>query len=426
MPHGAWDVFLESHHEAYIEKSRWERNVEKIAANAPDLTPAKGRRESANLLGGLLRCRRCGCILQATYPKGSVVYMCRGGATQRERSRQRCFSFKAEDFEQRIGELILEAVRPAGVAAARLAAEHLASDHHRQRQLLMDRVQACREAETRAEREYKVTDATYTSVRQHLAAEWEEAIAAREQEQARLEAFDERSPVLPTAEQQRELDHLGEEVDRIWHHPRTSLSLKKQIVQLLIEEIAIEHDRDRDELICQVHWVGGHHTSVTEPRWRRRQQLVVADLMATMEVLRKVMPDSSLASALNRAMIRDASGRPWTGELVKSFRRKHGIAGFSRRAKEKQGWLTQAEAANRLLISAMSVTRLVRGGVLPAEQAAPGLPAVITTTALELPAVKSAVQALKTSPNRALTDDPNQQNLFPETDSQKGASCRTD
>ena len=195
VPHGEWDVFLESHHEAYIEKSRWERNVEKIAANAPDLTPAKGRRESANLLGGLLRCRRCGCILQATYPKGSVVYVCRGGATQRERSRQRCFSFKAEDFEQRIGELILEAVRPAGVAAARLAAEHLASDHHRQRQLLMDRVQACREAETRAEREYKVTDATYTSVRQHLAAEWEEAIAAREQEQARLEAFDERSPV---------------------------------------------------------------------------------------------------------------------------------------------------------------------------------------------------------------------------------------
>jgi len=55
VPHGQWDVFLENHHAAYIEKSRWERNVEKIAANTPDMTPARGRRESANLLGGLLR-----------------------------------------------------------------------------------------------------------------------------------------------------------------------------------------------------------------------------------------------------------------------------------------------------------------------------------------------------------------------------------
>lgn len=426
VSHGEWDVFLKNHHEAYIEKSRWERNVEKIAANTPDITPARGRRESANLLGGLLRCRRCGSILHATYPKGSVVYVCRGGSRQRERSRQRCFSFQAADFEQRIGELILEVVRPAGVTAARAAAERLAGDHQQQRQWRVDRVQACRDAESRAEREYKATDATYTSVRQHLAAEWEAAIAARGQEEARLEAFDQQSPMLPSAEQQRELDHLGEEVNRIWHHPRATLALKKQIVQLLIEEIVIEHDRERDELICQVHWSGGHHTDLVEPRRRRRQKVVVADLVATMEVLRKVMTDSSLASALNRAKIRDPSGRAWTGGMVKSFRSQRGITGFSRQAKEKQGWLTQAEAANRLSISAMSVTRLVRSGVLPAEQAAAGLPAVIKAEHLELAAVKSAVQNLKASPNRALTDDPNQLNLFPVTDSQKGASCRTD
>lgn len=426
VPFGQWEVFLENHHEPYIEKQRWERNVEKIAANSPDMTPARGRRESANLLGGLLRCRRCGSVLHATYPKGKVVYVCRGGARQRERSRQRCFSFPATDFEQRIGELILEVVRPAGVVAARAAAERLAGDHSRQRQLIDDRLQACREAEVRAAREYKATDATYTSVRQHLASEWEAAIAARQQKEACLEAFDEQSPVLPTAEQQRELDRLGEEVDRIWHHARASMSLKKQIVQLLIEEIVIEHDRERDDLVCQVHWRGGHHTSLVEPRRRRTQRLQMDDLSTAIELLRKVMTDSSLAAALNRVRLRDPSGRTWTGRTVKSFRAKRGIAGFSKRAKEKHGWLTQAEAANQLSISAMSVTRLVRSGVLPAEQAAAGLPALITAQDMELPAVKSAVQALKTSPNRALTDDPNQLSLFPVTESQKGASCRRD
>ena len=141
--------------------------------------------------------------------------------------------------------------------------------------------------------------------------------------------------MLPTAEQQRELDQLGEEVARIWDHPRASMAFKKQIVQLLIEEIVVEHDRERDELICQVHWSGGHHTDLVEPRRRRRQKLVVADLAATMDVLRKVMTDSSMASALNRVKIRDPSGRTWTGQMVKSFRAKRGIRGLQLASEEE-------------------------------------------------------------------------------------------
>ncbi len=424
--HGEWDVFLENHHEAYIDQERWERNVEKVTANAPDLAPARGRRESANLLGGLLRCRQCGSILHATYPKGTVVYVCRGGAKQRERSRKRCFSFPAMDFERRIGELILEVVRPAGIEAARVAAELVAGEHTQQRQLMADRLQACREAEARAEREYKATDATYTSVRQKLASEWETTIVATQDADAHLESFDKQLPVKPTEKQQQELNCLGEEVDRIWNHARASMPIKKQIVQLLIEEIVIECDRERNVMACQIHWTGGHHTNMVEPRHRRQQKLCASDLVATLEALRKVMPDKPLATALNRVRLRDASYQTWTAATVKSFRDKHGISSYSKRRKEQQGWLTQAEAANRLCISAMSVTRLVRSGVLPAERISCGLPAVIKLCDLDLPAVKAAVKVLKNSPNRPLTDNLNQLTLFPEAISEKGASCRSD
>jgi len=426
VPHGEWEVFLENHHEAYIDQKRWERNVEKVTANAPDATPARGRRDSANLLGGLLRCRRCGSTLHATYPKGTVVYVCRGGAKQRERSRKRCFSFPATDFERRIGELILEVVRPSGIEAAQMAAELIASDHAQQRQLMVDRLQACREAEARAAREYKATDATYTSVRQKLAAEWETTIVATQDSEAHLEAFDKQLLASPTKKQQQELHRLSEEVDRIWNDARASMPLKKQVVQLLIEEIVIECDHERNELACQVHWTGGHHTNMVEPRHRRRQKLCTSSLVATLEVLRKVMPDKLLATALNRARLRDPSHQTWTADTVKSFRDKHGISSYSKRRKEQQGWLTQAEAANRLSISAMSVTRLVRSDVLPADQPSCGLPAVIKISDLDLAAVKAAVKALKTSPNRPLTDNPNQLTLFPEANSKKGASCRSD
>ena len=76
VPREQWDVFLENHHPAYITLQEWERNVEKIAANANvrgDLTKgAVGRGES--LMAGLLRCRRCGNRLHAKYPASGVRY----------------------------------------------------------------------------------------------------------------------------------------------------------------------------------------------------------------------------------------------------------------------------------------------------------------------------------------------------------------
>jgi hypothetical protein len=320
-------------------------------------------------------------------------------------------------LEERIAELILEVVRPAGIAASHEAAERLAHDHVQHRQLIVDRLQACRETEARAAREYKVTDATYTSVRQQLAAEWEAAIATRDREESSLAAFDGRSPVLPTVEQQTALKRLGKEVDRIWHHPRASTALKKQIVRLLVQEIVIDLNQERDELVCRVHWSGGHHTDLVEPRLRRKRSVRLSNLTEIVETLRKVMADGAIATTLNRAKIRGSATATWTKSAVMAFRGEQGIAGFSKRAKRKHDWLTQAEAANRLSISAMSVTRLVQSGVLPAEQAARGLPAVILASDLDLATVKRAVKALKTSSNRPLTDDPNQLSLFPTTDS---------
>ena len=195
------------------------------------------------------------------------------------------------------------------------------------------------------------------------------------------------------------------------------MALKKQIVQLLVQEIVVGLDQERDELICNIHWSGGHHTDLVVPRLWHKQLVRLSDLTSIVETLRKVMPDGSIATTLNRAKFRGSSTMSWTGKAVKAYRDERGIAGFSKRAKGKQGWLTQAEAANRLSISAMSVTRLIRCGVLPAEQPSRGLPSVILASDLDLLTVQDAVKALKNSPNRPLTDDPNQLSLFPTTDS---------
>ncbi len=306
-----------------------------------------------------------------------------------------------------------EAVRPGAIAAAVQATERLAADYEQRRQLIVDRVAACHEAEARAAREYKNTDTTYAAVRQRLASEWEQAIATVQEEKSRLAAFDREVPVLPTPEQRKQLDHLSEDVHRIWFHPQVSMVFKKQIVRTLIEEIVVDLDEERDELELWIHWAGGHHSELREPRYRRKVRRKNEDVKQIVEVLRKVLNDTSIAAVLNREKIRTSSIVTWTQRRVSDFRQRHGIVAFNKKTQQQQGWLTGAQAANSLGISAMSVTRLVQAGVLPAEQPLPGLPAVISRGDLNLSDVQQAVQDLKTSHNRPLTHDPNQLSLFP-------------
>jgi DNA invertase Pin-like site-specific DNA recombinase len=409
-----WAVFLEEHHEAYVQTARWEKNVEKISSNARGGgATRRAPQDSPALLAGLWRCRRCGNKLQTQYPRSGVHYRCRGGARQRQTPKTTCFSFPGTRVEERVTELVLEAIRPAAIAAAVQATERLAADHEQRRQLIVDRLAACREAEARAAREYKSTDSTYGAVRQRLASEWEQAIATVQVEQTRLATFDRDVPVLPTPEQRKELDHLAEDVHRIWFHPEVSMVFKKQIVRTLIEEIVVDLNEEHDELQLWIHWAGGHHTELREPRYRRKVRRKNEDVKQIVEALRKVLDDASIAAVLNREKIRTASIVTWSAERVRDFRRRHGIVAFNKTKQQQQGWLTGAQAANSLGISAMSVTRLLQAGVLPAEQRLPGLPAVISRDDLNLDDVKRAVQELKTSHNRPLTHDPNQLSLFP-------------
>jgi DNA invertase Pin-like site-specific DNA recombinase len=414
VPRDAWEVFLEDHHDGYITREAWERNVEKIDANANVRGPlAKGAvGRGCSIMAGLLRCRRCGHRLQARYSSVGVRYVCFGGNRQRTRSATRCQSFSGTKLESLLVEEILEVVGPAGVEAARRATERLAMRHQEQRQLLVDRVQAAVEAEQRAAREYKQTDATYAAVRQTLGAEWEAALARVAAEQSRLTKFDQRQPTLPTAAQREQLARLGEDVRRLWNHPSASGNLKQQLARVLIVEIVADVDEKRGEVLLLIHWSGGHHTELRHGCVSPRGKLTSAELKPIIEVLRKVLDDASIAAALNRERTRSAGGETWTCERVQSYRHSAGIAGFDATLKETSGWLTQSEAATWLKISPMSVHRLIYSGILPAERPNRGLPMVISASDLRLEQVQRAVSALRAGHTRPLPDDPRQTKLF--------------
>jgi hypothetical protein len=413
VPREDWSVVLQDHHEPYITPAAWEANMQKISANAPAraaIEPGAPRR-GESLLCGLLRCRRCGHKLRVSYSK-SLRYACQGGARQRDAQRTGCLSFAGRRVEQAVEQLVLDVVRPAGLQAALEAAERLADEYERRRQVWVDRLERQRDAEARAAREYKATDESYTSVRRKLAAEWDAALAGAADEERRLSEFDASHPQAPTPQQLEQLQRMAAELRFIWQDDATDAALKKQIVRTLIEEISVDVDESRDELLLWIHWQGGHHTQLQISRGSRGRRRGGESLTALLTTLRKILSDESIAAVLNRENIVEPQGGGWTKDRVAAFRRRQKLPAFSAREKAREGWLTQAEAAIRLGLSAMSVSRLVQSGVIPAERPVDGLPCVIRADDLLIPAIQRAAEAVKASPNRPLPANPNQLNLF--------------
>ena len=119
--------------------------------------------------------------------------------------------------------------------------------------------------------------------------------------------------------------------------------------------------------------------------------------------LARLLPDGNIASVLNRLGIRTAKGNTWTQQRVRTFRNDHAVAVYRDGERSERGEVILHEAASRLGVSKMTVTRLIKDGVLPAVQICVGAPYVIREMDLELPAGKRAIKS-----GRAVSSDARQ------------------
>jgi hypothetical protein len=412
-PH-EWEVRREGNHPAYLERAQYESNQEKIAMNAQRFAPAS--RGSANngraLLAGLIECRRCHHKLQVHYDsQGRVTYHCKHGKRQRDRSRAGSLRLAGEELERQLSEQILYAVSPAGVQAAWLAGERLASERAPQRSILEDDLERFRYEVDLARRRFNAVDPANRLLLDTLASEVEAALQAVAEQETKLARFDHDQPERPTPAEQAELRRLGSDLETVWYAPEADQRLKQQIVRVLMEHVLADVDEATDESVLWLHWTGGHHTELRAPRRRRRGRPQPLDLSEVLDTLRKIADDEEISRALNRAGIRTERGESWTRSSVSRYRQRLGIAVYSATEKAASGWLSQAEAATKLEISPMSLNRLIERGILRSEGES-RLPQVIQQADLSRKEVIQAVKQIKSHGNSPLPENPKQPTLF--------------
>ena len=394
----AWKVLIRDHHEGYISWVDYERNQAKLAENAhmKSCAEPKAGRGGRALLSGLLRCRRCGQMLQTSYAGHTGRngrYVCRGMSV--EHGAKTCIGFGAGRPDAEVGRVILDSIGGNAVEAALQAAEQQREQQREQRRALELAAEQAHYEARLAARRYDAVDPDQRLVAAELEVRWNVALQKKVELEDKLKEFDRTSQSTPLPDE-RVLISLAQDVPKIWNSPSTDMRLKQRIVRILIHEIVADVEDTKNEIVLVIHWAGGRHSEhrIQKPLTGRHGRCTSLEAI---EVLRKMAgkySDEQIASTLNRLGLQTGGGNGWNEMRVRSARHYHELPALNPSLSNNET-VTMMEAAERLSVSPSFVRRLIQEGSLPATQVVSCAPWEIPVEALHSESVRQAVRNMK-------------------------------
>jgi DNA invertase Pin-like site-specific DNA recombinase len=417
-----WKVCIRDHHEAYISWQQFQNNQAKLAEARPRWSKDDNRcavREGRALLAGLLRCGQCGRKLRVIYNrKSSAMYHCDGAGP---RGTNRCIAFGAKYVDQKLGEQLCQTMEPFAIEAAERAfvLEQQEREHSIEQARL--RVQAAHYASERAFEQYDLADPKNRLVVDNLEKRLNEKLAEVRAAQGELERRLEKDPPL-TDEQREQVRRLSLDFARIWNHPNTPTTLRKQLLRVAIREVVVQ--RDGSQLAFTVHWAGDTCTQLSvNKRATPVGSRTDPSLTALIQKLAETLDDGEIARILNMKKLSTPRCLRWTKDRVQSFRARNRIKQSNKI--EDSDVMTGQQARDYLGIGYNGLMALVRRDVIHTNQVTDFAPWRIARAELDSEPVRTLVEILKATgklPPQGGSPQ-NQRQLFVDksTNSRKGA-----
>jgi excisionase family DNA binding protein len=409
-PQEKWKVLLFDNHDGYITWQEFQENLSMLQSNAGSREP-RGQaavKKGSALLGGLLRCSHCGRKLFVGYGKNKTQprYLCHGG--RQSRGNASCQSLGGVGVDRAVADVVLEAIRPAGIEAAIEAMKQLDGEHDERRRLRELSLEKARYEVDRARRQYDEVDPANRLVASELESRWNAALQRAAELEQELDAATHERPELSEQQQVRLLE-LSRDLPALWSHASASADLKKRILRTVLEEIMIGDDESRTHHLLVLHWKGGVHTELSVVRNKPGKKYCETSVTALelIEELSKVCSDQTIAATLNRLGFKTGAGKTWRLHSVHNARYHHRLKNY----RPENAWVTVEQAATELGVSHTVIRRLIREGTLPAAQVVASTPWIITRESLTLSSVESEVAAVRNG--RQLPKRDSQQAEFP-------------
>jgi DNA invertase Pin-like site-specific DNA recombinase len=384
LPRDQWQVLIPDHHPGFITWERFEQIQDQLRAN---WRPPRGQgggavREGTALLQGLVRCGRCGRMMQTAYSgrKGNCPRYACARAAQLYGSERHCQSLGGRRLEQRVLDEVFAVLEPAALAATAQALND-ADTRHRQRLAVFElAVERSRFEADRARRQFDAVEPENRLVARTLERAWEQALAAQRQAEADLVAQRARRPTRLTGEEIDWLARAGADVRAVFHAPTTTCRDRKQLLRAVITEVVVTvrvADRQADVRIV---WEGGastefvHTLNKTGGHFRATDE----DTVALVRRLAQRYDDTTIAVILAQQHRTTGTGLPFTRSRVCSLRHTHNIPVFepdSVTPSDDDALVVTIYQAERLLgVDHSTIYRWLRTGFITGEQLTAGGP----------------------------------------------------
>jgi excisionase family DNA binding protein len=418
-PRREWTVLIQDHHLGYVSWEEYERNQAMMADNSfmqSGAEPKAGRGGRA-LLSGLLRCRRCGRMLQVSYigTRGAVIhYQCVGA--HKQRGENRCIAFGGLRVDAAVANEVLKAVGGNAIDAALAAAEQMQQQRQELRRTIALEVEQARYEAGLAARRYEAVDPDQRLVAAALEARWNTALQKTQELENKLREFDDEIQSLP-APNKEVLLSLAQDLPAIWNSASTDMRLKQRLVRILIDEVVVDVDEKSSEVVLVIHWSGDRHSElrVKKNATGKHRRCTDIEAIGVIRQMAERFSDEQIAATLNRLGLRTGADNTWNEARVRSAREYQKLPAFDANHPRKD-FMTLREAAQRLGLSLTIVRRLIAEKKLPATQVITCAPWQIPAEALHSETVRTEVENIKNGVRTPRTQQlDGQQALFSET-----------
>ena len=396
-PQQNWEVLIRDHHPGYISWERFERNQLLLSENAfmKSRMGRKSGRGGKSLLAGLLRCGRCGRMLNVSYtgPGGNTPrFDCRALVNHGLKG---CVGFTGWRPDRAISGEILRAIEGSAIEAALEAADRVVQQNLEWRRALDLELEQARYEARLAARRYEAVDCDNRLVASELEARWNAALEKVRVLEHRLQETEAAASFRPPPDREALLA-LADDLPSVWNAPEADMKLKQRIARLLIEEIVADVDAKANEIVLIIHWQGGRHSELRVARNKigyngTTTKIEVLDLIRQMA---GQYPDDQIAVTLNRLGLRTGKDNSWDKFRIRDLRNKMHIAGYDP-TRPGPTMLSLEQAAAQLGTCRTLVKRLIHAKILPGSQAVPCAPWQIPEDAIQSQSVIDAVKKMQ-------------------------------
>lgn len=342
-----WTVLIKDRLPAYITWEQYEQNLRQLAAHQVRAGEAGPSRNGMALLGGILRCARCGRRMSPSYGSRFNDYRYSCDRNSLAHGGKGCQSLQGRVVDQLITTQMFKALEPAALEISLRAAEAVRREQDQLDRHWQQRLQRAAYDATLAQRRYEAVDPDNRLVAKNLEAAWEAALVMREQIQDEYQRFRDQQPDRLTDEQRAGVAGLAQDIPALWNAPTTRPADRQQIVRLLIREVVVDTCGHSDQVEVAIHWQGGFESRYTTRRTVGRfDQLCNYDalLARAKELQASGRSARCIAGVLNAEGFNPPTvGRTFTAGMVRGLLAGHGPAPWACRRKSFAALLRPGE-----------------------------------------------------------------------------------